>query len=88
LLERKHNLPASLGGAGRATLLEASGEAIFSHADSDIISMLDKREYPWYAAWDVPFNTLPLSVADLDFAMEQFLLMLPVCPSQWTDTGQ
>ncbi len=49
--------------------------------------MLDEQEYPWYAALDVPFNTLALSVADFDFAKEQFLLMLPVCASQWMDTG-
>ena len=59
----------------------------FPHACSDIISMLDKREYPWYAAWDLAFNTLTLSVVNLNFAKEQFLLMLPLCPSQWTDTG-
>ena len=58
-----------------------------SHAGSDIISMLDEQEYPWYAALDVPFNTLALSVADFDFAKERFLLMLPVCASQWMDTG-
>jgi hypothetical protein len=57
----------------------------FSHTGSDIISMLDNREYPSYAAWDLGLNTLALSVVDFDFAKEQFLLMLPVCPSQWTD---
>ncbi len=36
----------------------------------DIISMPDKWEYPWYAAWDLAFHTLPLSIVDPDFAKE------------------
>ena len=42
----------------------------------DIISMPDKWEYPWYAAWDLAFHTLPLSIVDLDFAKQQMELML------------
>jgi hypothetical protein len=42
----------------------------------DIISMPDKWEYPWYAAWDLAFHTLPLSVVDPDFAKQQMKLML------------
>ena len=42
----------------------------------DIISMPDKWEYPWYAAWDLAFHTLPLSIVDPDFAKEQMELML------------
>jgi len=42
----------------------------------DIISMPDKWEYPWYAAWDLAFHTLPLSIVDPDFAKEQMKLML------------
>ena len=42
----------------------------------DIISMPDKWEYPWYAAWDLAFHTLPLSIVDPDFAKEQMNLML------------
>jgi len=34
----------------------------------DIISMPDKWEYPWYAAWDLAFHTLPISIVDPDFA--------------------
>jgi hypothetical protein len=41
-----------------------------------IISMPDKWEYPWYAAWDLAFHTLPLSIVDLDFAKQQMELML------------
>jgi hypothetical protein len=44
--------------------------------NSDIISMPDKWEYPWYAAWDLAFHTLPLSIVDPDFAKSQMDLML------------
>jgi len=44
--------------------------------NSDIISMPDKWEYPWYAAWDLAFHTLPLSIVDPDFAKSQMELML------------
>ena len=48
----------------------------FHMLNHDIISMPDKWEYPWYAAWDLAFHTLPLSVVDPDFAKEQMELML------------
>jgi len=44
--------------------------------NEDIISMPDKWEYPWYAAWDLAFHSLPLSIVDPDFAKEQMKLML------------
>ena len=44
--------------------------------NEDIISMPDKWEYPWYAAWDLAFHTLPLGIVDLDFAKQQLDLML------------
>jgi Mannosylglycerate hydrolase MGH1-like glycoside hydrolase domain len=44
--------------------------------NQDIISMPDKWEYPWYAAWDLAFHTLPLAIADPDFAKDQMELML------------
>jgi hypothetical protein len=44
--------------------------------NSDIISMPDKWEYPWYAAWDLAFHTLPIGIVDPDFAKEQLQLML------------
>ena len=44
--------------------------------NEDIISMPDKWEYPWYAAWDLAFHTLPLSIVDPDFAKDQMGLML------------
>jgi hypothetical protein len=48
----------------------------FHMLNEDIISMPDKWEYPWYAAWDLAFHTLPLSIVDPDFAKEQMGLML------------
>ena len=42
----------------------------------DIISMPDKWEYPWFAAWDLGFHCLPLALVDPDFAKEQLLLLL------------
>jgi len=42
----------------------------------DVISMPDKWEYPWYAAWDLAFHTIPLSRLDPDFAKNQLLLLL------------
>ncbi len=44
--------------------------------NKDIISMPDKWEYPWYAAWDLAFHTLPISIVDPDFAKDQMELML------------
>jgi hypothetical protein len=44
--------------------------------NADVISMPDKREYPWYAAWDLAFHCIPLALVDPDFAKEQLTLML------------
>jgi hypothetical protein len=44
--------------------------------NADIISMPDKWEYPWYAAWDLAFHTIALALVDFDFAKDQLLLML------------
>ena len=44
--------------------------------NEDIISMPDKWEYPWYAAWDLAFHTIPLSIVDPDFAKDQLKMML------------
>jgi hypothetical protein len=48
----------------------------FHMLNNDIISMPDKWEYPWYAAWDLAFHTIALSLVDFDFAKDQLLLML------------
>ena len=44
--------------------------------NADVISMPDKWEYPWYAAWDLAFHCIPLALVDSTFAKEQLLLML------------
>lgn len=44
--------------------------------NADVISMPDKWEYPWYAAWDLAFHCLPLALVDPEFAKEQLILML------------
>jgi hypothetical protein len=48
----------------------------FHMLNRDIISMPDKWEYPWYAAWDLAFHTIALSLVDFDFAKDQLVLML------------
>ncbi len=48
----------------------------FHMVNDDIISMPDKWEYPWYAAWDLAFHTIALSAVDPDFAKQQLELML------------
>jgi hypothetical protein len=48
----------------------------FHMINDHIISMPDKWEYPWYAAWDLDFHSIALSVVDMDFAKEQVDLML------------
>jgi hypothetical protein len=44
--------------------------------NADIISMPDKWEYPWYAAWDLAFHVLALTLVDEDFGKQQLDLML------------
>ncbi|MFO1020386.1 MAG: glucosidase [Planctomycetales bacterium] len=44
--------------------------------NGDVISMPDKWEYPWYAAWDLAFHVLALTLVDPDFGKEQLKLML------------
>ncbi len=44
--------------------------------NADVISMPDKWEYPWYAAWDLAFHCIPLALVDPTFAKEQLILML------------
>jgi hypothetical protein len=48
----------------------------FHMANEHVISMPDKWEYPWYAAWDLAFHTVALSAVDLDFAKQQLDLLL------------
>ena len=44
--------------------------------NEDVLSLPDKWEYPWYAAWDLAFHTIPLALVDPDFAKDQLLLLL------------
>jgi len=45
------------------------------HHSADIISMPDKWEYPWYAAWDLAFHAIPIALIDPEFAKNQLLLL-------------
>ena len=44
--------------------------------NAEVVSMPDKWEYPWYAAWDLAYHCIPLALVDSDFAKEQLILML------------
>jgi hypothetical protein len=43
--------------------------------NEDIISMPDTWEYPWYAAWDLAFHTIPLAIVDPEFAKKQLVTL-------------
>jgi hypothetical protein len=43
--------------------------------NADVISMPDKWEYPWYAAWDLAFHCIPFAIIDPEFAKNQLLLL-------------
>jgi hypothetical protein len=45
-------------------------------AAGDVLSMPDKWEYPWFAAWDMAFHCVPLAMIDPDFAKDQLLLLM------------
>jgi len=44
--------------------------------NSEILSVPDKWEYPWYAAWDLAFHSIPIALLDPDFAKQQLSLLL------------
>jgi hypothetical protein len=44
--------------------------------NADVISMPDKWEYPWYAAWDLAFHCVPIALVDSEFAKDQLTLLL------------
>ena len=48
----------------------------FHMVNDHIISMPDKWEYPWYAAWDLAFHAITLSTVDIEFAKDQLEIML------------
>ena len=68
----EHNAHPLLG----STEVSVRNADWFHMLNSDVISMPDKWEYPWYAAWDLAFHTISLSLVDFDFAKDQLLLML------------
>ena len=45
-------------------------------ANDSVLSMPDCWEFPWYAAWDMAFHTIPLALIDPDFAKRQLILLL------------
>ncbi len=55
---------------------DARNREWFHMVNDHVISMPDKWEYPWYAAWDLAFHSIALSTVDTDFAKEQLDLML------------
>ena len=58
-----------------AERLEGRNHAWRHLHNADIVSMPDKWEYPWYAAWDLAFHCLPLAMVDSDFAKQQLRLL-------------
>jgi len=68
---REHGVDA-LDGAGGNIRNHEWGHMVNDH----VISMPDKWEYPWYAAWDLAFHAVALSTVDTDFAKEQLDMML------------
>ncbi len=70
-LQEHHDNP--LLGLPRA---KVRNEDWYHMMNNDVISMPDKWEYPWYAAWDLAFHTTALALVDLDFAKSQLDLML------------
>ncbi len=66
--------------------------------NADVISMPDKWEYPWFAAWDLAFQCIPFARIDPDFAKAQLILLLrewymhpngqlPACEWQFSDVN-
>ena len=66
---RRHPLRAPVQRGSR-------NESWFHMINHDVVSMPDKWEYPWYAAWDLAFHCIPLAMVDPDFAKSQIDLML------------
>ncbi len=61
----------------RASVRRGSrNESWFHMFNHDVVSMPDKWEYPWYAAWDLAFHCIPLAMVDPEFAKSQIDLML------------
>ena len=70
---KEHNVGPESTPAARNAIRNGSW---FHMLNSDIMSMPDKWEYPWYAAWDLAFHVLPLASVDPDFAKAQLAVLL------------
>lgn len=68
---REHNADPTTGGKNTA----ARNQQWVHMLNDDVISMPDKWEYPWYAAWDLAFHTIAFAILDIDFAKRQLQLM-------------
>jgi hypothetical protein len=76
-----YDVTAWLAGHGITSRAEQRRSSVrngawFHMVNEDVISMPDKWEYPWYAAWDLAFHAVSLAVVDVDFAKGQLALML------------
>jgi hypothetical protein len=60
----------------KRTRRSARNDHWYHMQNADIISMPDKWEYPWYAAWDLAFHILAITLVDENFGKEQLNLML------------
>ncbi|MGP1385575.1 MAG: MGH1-like glycoside hydrolase domain-containing protein [Thainema sp.] len=69
----EHGVSPWVGAAQKSQVRNSSW---YHMLNDDVISMPDKWEYPWYAAWDLAFHMLPIGLIDLDFAKKQLTLML------------
>jgi hypothetical protein len=70
---KEHNAGPGVPAAQRRHVRNSEWFHMFN---DDIISMPDKWEYPWFAAWDLAFHMIPLGIVDPDFAKQQLDLML------------
>jgi len=73
LMDRGANLFRPQSSRGGTPLRNRQWQHVYN---ADVISMPDKWEYPWYAAWDLAFHALPLAMVDPEFAKEQLELIL------------
>jgi Glycosyl hydrolase family 63 C-terminal domain len=64
---REHNADPTTGGKNTA----ARNQQWVHMLNDDVISMPDKWEYPWYAAWDLAFHTIAFAILDIEFAKRQ-----------------
>jgi hypothetical protein len=68
---REHDADPSSGGKNTGV----RNQTWYHMLNDDVISMPDKWEYPWYAAWDLAFHTISLAILDVEFAKRQLQLM-------------